>query len=120
VTRWSADARAAAVAEAVAPYRWRDLTERMLARLVVGATDRHGVTAFLESLPGTDPGPVGSADPTEPDDPRLDVLLAVLADRPWRGLTLDRICAELVAALDGWQAGRDAGHRDLRRPLEER
>jgi hypothetical protein len=120
VARWSRDARTAATAAALAPYSWRDLTDRMLARLVVGATDRHSVTAFLASLPGTDPGPAGAADPTEPDDPRVEVLVRALADRPWRGLTLDRLATELVAALDAWQAGRDVLDRDLRWPTGER
>ena len=120
MARWSPDARTAATAAALAPYSWRDLTDRMLARLVVGATDRYGATAFLASLPGTDPGPSGAAEPTEPDDPRVAVLLPALADRPWRGLTLDRLVTDLVAALDAWQAGRDVLDRDLRRPTGER
>ena len=120
MARWSGDARTAATAAALAPYSWGDLTDRMFARLVVGATDRHGVTAFLTSLPGTDPGSSGAAEPTEPDDPRVAVLLRVLADRPWRGLTLDRLVIDLVAALDAWQAGRDVLDRGLRRPTGER
>ncbi|GAB3308097.1 hypothetical protein GCM10027451_16790 [Geodermatophilus aquaeductus] len=120
MARWSGDARTAATAAALTPYAWRDLTDRMLARLVVGAADRHGVTAFLASLPGTDPGPAGAAEPTGPDDPRVEVLLRVLADRPWRGLTLDRLVTDLFAALDAWQAGRGTSDRDLRRPSGER
>ena len=120
VAPWSADARAAAVAAALAPYKWRDVTDRMLARLVVGAADRHGLIAFLTSLPGAEPGPVHPVEPTEPGDPRSDVLVRVLADRPWRQLSLDRLCTDLVAALDQWQAERDASHDDLWRPRRER
>jgi hypothetical protein len=116
VARWSGDARTAATAAALAPYSWRDLTDRMLARLVVGAADRHGVTVLLASLPGTDPGPADAVEPTDPDDPRVEVLVRVLADRRWRGLTLERLATDLLAALDAWQVGRDVLDRDLRRP----
>ena len=49
--RSAGDERAAAVAAALAPYAWRDLTERMLARRVVGAADRHCVIVLLMSVP---------------------------------------------------------------------
>ena len=56
--RSAGDERAAAVADALAPYAWRELTDRMLARRVVGAVDRHSVVAFLKGVPGTDLGRV--------------------------------------------------------------
>ena len=49
---WWADARAAAVAEALAPFGWRDFTDRMLARRVVGAIDRYVVLRFVSTIPG--------------------------------------------------------------------
>jgi hypothetical protein len=115
----SADGRRAAVAAALAPYVWRGLTDRMLARRAVAALDRHSVVEFLTGLPGTH---VGAADPVEPaqaDDERVDVLVGVLTDRYWRGLALDRLSADLVAALDTWETEQEAFHRDLRRLLEE-
>jgi hypothetical protein len=120
VARWSTDGRTAAIAAELAPYAWRGLTDRMLARRVVGALDRHSVVAFLTGLPGTDVGAAEPVQPAEPGDERVDLLVGVLADRHWRGLALDRLCADLVAALDTWQAGRDAFHRDLRKLLGDR
>jgi hypothetical protein len=107
------------VAAALAPYIWRGLTDRMLARHVVGALDRHGLDSFLAALPGTDLGPASPIEPATPGDERVDVLVHVLAERPWRSSVLDRLCAELVRALDTWAAEREAFHRDLRRLLEE-
>jgi hypothetical protein len=115
---WSGDARVEATAAALAPYGWRDFTDRMLARRAVGAVDRCSVIGLIESLPGTAVGGVGPLEPAEPGDERVDVLLRVLGDRPWRGLLLDRLCVELVAALDEWQTERDGFHSDLRRLLE--
>jgi hypothetical protein len=117
---WSGDARVEAAAAELAPYGWRDFTDRMLARRVVGAVDRHGVTGFLTGLPGTDLGEAGPVEPADPGDERVDVLVRVLEDRHWRGLSLPRLCADLVGALDEWQTQRDAFHSDLRRLLEER
>jgi hypothetical protein len=117
---WSGDARAEATAAALAPYGWRNFTDRMFARRVVGAVDRFSVISFIASLPGTDVGVVGPVEPAERRDERVDVLVRVLEDRHWRGLSLERLCAELMAALDEWQNERDAFHRDLRRLLEER
>jgi hypothetical protein len=119
VARGCADRRTAAVAAALAPYRWRGLTDRMLARHVVGALDRHGLDCFLAGLPGTDVGPASPVEPATSGDDRVDVLVDVLAERPWRSWVLDRLCAELVRALDSWEAEREAFHRDLRRLLEE-
>jgi hypothetical protein len=119
VARWPTDGRTAAVAAELAPYAWRGLTDRMLARRVVGALDRHEIVAFLTELPGTDVGPAGAVEPAEPGDERVDLLVHLLADRQWRGLALERLCADLVAALDAWQVRRDAFHRDLRRLLGE-
>ena len=120
MARWSADGRAAAIAAELAPYAWRGFTDRMLARRVVGAVDRHVVTAFLAGLPGTDVGLAGPVEPAQPGDERVDVLVRVVEARPWRRQSLDRLCADLTAALDAWRDERDAFHRDLRRLLEER
>ena len=120
MARWSADARVAAIAAELAPYAWRDFTDRMLARRVVGAADRYSVVSFLTDLAGTDVGPVDPVEPAEPGDERVDGLVRVLEGRHWRGLSLDRLCDDLVVALDGWRARWDAFHHDLRRLLEER
>jgi hypothetical protein len=120
VARRSADGRLAAIAAALGPYAWRGLTDRMLARRVVGALDRQSVVGFLTGLPGADVGAADPVEPAQPGDERVDVLVHVLEDRRWRGLALDRLCADLVAALDTWEVERGAFHRDLRRLLEER
>jgi hypothetical protein len=119
VARRSTDGRSAAVAAALAPYPWRGLTDRMLARRVVAALDRHGLVGFLAGLPGADAGAADPVEPAEPGDERVDVLVSALQDRPWRGLVLDRLCADLVTALETWEAEREAFDRDLRRLLEE-
>lgn len=118
MARGCADGRTAAVAAALAPYPWRGLTDRMLARRVVGALDRHDLDRFLAALPGTDVGPASPVEPAAPGDDRVDVLVGLLAGRPWRTWVLDRLCAELVRALDTWEAERETFHRDLRRLLE--
>jgi hypothetical protein len=117
---WSGDARVQASAAALAPYGWRNLTDRMLARRVVGAVDRCSVISLIESVPGAAVGVVGPVEAAEPGDERVEVLVRLLEERHWRGLSLDRLCGELVAALCAWQAQRDAFHSDLRRLMEER
>jgi hypothetical protein len=119
VARRPSDGRITAVTAALAPYAWRGLTDRMLARRVVGALDRHAVLGFLTGLPGTD---VGAADPVEPagsGDERVDVLVRALQDRHWRGLVLDQLSADLVAVLDSWGTRRAQFDRDLQRLLGE-
>ena len=118
VRRSAGDERAAAVVTALAPYAWRDLTERMLARRVVGAADRHSVVVFLTSVPGTDLGEVGPVEPADAGDERVDVLLSALDGRQWRGWSLGRLCTDLLASLGAWQAEREALESDLRRLLE--
>jgi hypothetical protein len=120
VGRWSADARVTTIAAQLAPYAWRDFTDRMLARRVVGAVDRFRVTSFLAGLAGTDVGPVDPVEPAHAQDERVDVLTWVLRGRHWRGLSLDRLCGDLLAALDDWHRQRDELDRELRRLLEDR
>jgi hypothetical protein len=97
-----ADEAATAVAAALAPYAWRELTDRMLARCVVGAADRHSVVSFVSSLPGIDVGAAGPVEPAEPHDVRVDALVMVLRSRRWRELALDRLCVDLVTSLAVW------------------
>jgi hypothetical protein len=91
VAGWWADPRAAAVAEALARVDWRSMTERKLSRRVVGAVDRYTVALFL------------SREPADRGDPRVETLMSMLKSRQWRALTLDRLCADLVASLAAWQ-----------------
>lgn len=112
------DERVAAVAAALAPYAWRELTERMLARVVVGATDRQSVVDFLTTVPGTDVGEVAAVEPAEAGDERVDALVAALDGQQWRGWSLGRLCTALLAWLELWHAEREAIEADLRRLLE--
>lgn len=101
---WWADARAAAVAEALGPCAWRDLPDRMLARWAVGAVDRYVVLCFVGTIPGAKAGGIGAVDPADVDDPRVEVLVRTLEALQWRGFSLDRLCADLIAVLAAWQA----------------
>jgi hypothetical protein len=113
------DERGAAMAAALAPYAWRELTDRMLARLIVGAADRHSVVHFLTSVPGTGVGGLPPAEPADADDERVDALVQGLDGQQWRGWSLARLCADLLRSLDAWRAGRESLESDLRRLLEE-
>jgi len=103
VPGWWVDARAATVAEALAPLAWRDLTERMLAQQAVGAVDRYTVLCFVSGVPGAKAGGRGPVDPADPADPRVDRLVRELSAQQWRGFSLERLCAALIAALAAWQ-----------------
>jgi len=103
VAGWWADPRAAAVAEALAPLDWRNLTERKLARRAVGAVDRFTVALLLSGVPGTRVGKLGPVDPADRGDPRVEHLVRMLRSRQWRALSLDRLCADLVSSLAAWQ-----------------
>lgn len=100
VAGWWADARA----EALARLAWRGLTDRTLARHVVGAVDRYVVLRFVGSIPGAKAGRVGPVEPADTGDVRVDLLARRLAARQWRDFSLDRLCADLVTALAAWQA----------------
>jgi hypothetical protein len=108
VSSWSADPRIPAVAAALAPYAWRDLTERMLARRVLAAADRYRVVRLIQSVPGAAVGELGPMEPTGSGDVRVDVLVGALEYRLWRGYSVERLCAALLAALDAWQAERNS------------
>jgi len=114
------DARAAAVADAMAPYAWRDLTERTLARRVVGAVDRYSVLCLLAGVPGAKVGGIGPVDPADIGDARVDHLVRVLEARQWRSFSLDRLCADLIAALADWQAQWDSSAFRPRGTVEDR
>jgi hypothetical protein len=120
VRRSAGDERAAAVAAALTPYAWRGLTERMLARMVVGAVDRHSVVRLLLTVPGTQVGELGPVQPADTVDERAGALVSSLDGHQWRAWSLERLCAELVEALSSWQAHRESLDSDLRRLLEGR
>ena len=109
---------AAAVAAALAPYAWRESTDRMLAQRVVATVDRHDVLRFLACVPGTVAGHSPPVDLAEAGDERVDALVLGLEGQLWREWSLARLCAELVAALDAWHAEREDLEFDLRRLLE--
>ena len=67
-----------------------------------------------------DIGAAGPVESAQPGDERVDVLVRVLEDRPWSRLSPERLCADLVAALDAGQTQRDAFHSYLQGLLEER
>jgi hypothetical protein len=108
----SADARVAAVAAALAPYPWRGFTDRMLARRVVGAADRHDLTVFVTGLPGAAVGAFEPVLAADPGDGRVEVLVRVLRYSQWRGSSLDRLCLELVTALDRWRSQHERSRTD--------
>jgi len=107
------------VAAALAPYAWRELTERMLARRVVGALDRHEVVRFLSGLPGTEVGDLDAVEPADTCDDRVDALVCALAGQRWRNWSLARLCADLTSSLESWQAERESLESDLRRLLDD-
>jgi hypothetical protein len=108
------------VAAALAPYAWRNLTDRMLARCVVGAVDRHDVDEFLRGVPGTAVGGRAPLEPADADDERVSVLVTELAGQQWRRWSLDRLSAQLLAWLHAWHGRRDSLESELRRLSEER
>jgi len=118
VARSPIDERAVAVAAALAPYAWREFTDRMLARRVVGAMDRHDVVGFLSTVPGTDPGMVEAVEPADAGDERVDALVCALDGQRWREWSLARLCAHVTFSLETWQAERESLESDLRRLLE--
>lgn len=118
--RYPGDEPTGAVAAALMPYAWRDLTDRMLARCVVGAVDRYAVDRFLEQVPGTATGITGPLTPVDGDDDRVAVLVAVLDGQQWRGWSLQRLSAHLLAGLRAWRDRRDALEWEVRRLLDER
>jgi len=117
MARSSAEECAAALAEVLAPYAWREFTDRMLARRAVSAVDRYRVLAFLAGLPGTDVGDVDPVEPAEAGDERVDVLMRMLDGQGWRGWSLARLCTDLSSALESWQAARNSFDSNVRRLL---
>jgi hypothetical protein len=113
------DERGAAVAASLAPYAWRDLTDRMLARCVVGASDRHSIVLLLRSVLGTDIGDISAMEPADAGDERVEALVSALDGHQWRGWSLARLCTDLLTWLETWQAERESLETHLRRLLEE-
>jgi hypothetical protein len=54
-------------------------------------------------VPGARVGQLGPVEPADRGDPRVETLMSMLKSRQWRALTLDRLCADLVASLAAWQ-----------------
>lgn len=108
------------MAAALAPYAWRTLTDRMLARCVVGAVDRHDLDRFLGGVPGTVVGGSAPLEPADADDERVAVLVSELDGQQWRGWSLDRLSAQLLAWMHAWRGRRHSLESELRRLLEER
>jgi hypothetical protein len=102
VAGWWADRRAVGAADELAPYAWRDFTDRMLARRFVAAADRQGLLQFVAGLDGTSVGPVEPVEAADPGDPRVDFLTRAIDGRTWRDLSLARLCVDLGAALEDW------------------
>jgi hypothetical protein len=109
---------AAAVAATLAPYAWREFTDRMLARRAVAAVDRHDVLRFLARIPGAAAGDAPPVEVADACDERVDALVLVLQGQLWRGWSLARVCAELTNGLDDWHVERENLESDLRRLLE--
>lgn len=108
----------AAAAAALAPYAWRGLTDRMLARMVVGAVDQHSVLRFLTSVPGGCAGEISPVEPADAGDERVRALVRALHGGQWRAWSLGRLCAHLLGALGDWHASRESVDPDPRRLLE--
>src|SRR4051812_1468516 len=113
------DDEAAVVAATLAPYAWREFTDRMLARRAVAAVDRHDVLSFLARIPGVEAGDDPPVEVAEADDERVDALVLVLEGQLWRGWSLARVCAQLVTGLDDWHAERESLASELRRLLDD-
>lgn len=94
------DRRVAAACAALGPYRWRGFTPEMLARRVLAATDRDGITRLLATVPGARTGPWGQVEPVDREDPRVAPLTGFLASHGWTHLTLTGLCTRLVGVLD--------------------
>jgi hypothetical protein len=120
VASWSADPRVSAVTAELAPYAWRDLTERMLARRALAAADRYRVVRLIQSVPGAAVGEPQPTEPAENTDIRVDVLVRALEHRRWRGFSIERVCVDLLAALDAWQAARESSGSGIRRTRDDR
>ena len=103
----------------LAPYGWRRFTPEMLARWAIAAVDGHELHALLARLTGHVYGPGDVVEPASPDDVRVGPLVEVMSERNWRGLTLERVAAKLVSALDGWQAKCDEFDAALEQLLED-
>jgi hypothetical protein len=104
----------------MAPYAWRDMTERMLARRVLAAVDRYGVGRLVHSVPGVEVGVWEPLAPVADADPRVDVLAGSVRGRRWRGFSVEGVCTHLLAVLDAWQAENESFDSALRRLLDDR
>jgi hypothetical protein len=85
----------------------------MFVRVVIGALDRHHLGELIGDVPGTS---LGGFEPADADDERVEPLTDRLTGTHWRGRALDRLCGEIVDALEVWRCGRakfDAGLRSL-------
>jgi hypothetical protein len=107
------------VAATLAPYAWREFTEVMLARRVLGAVDQQVVRSFVGTVPGADVGVAEQPEPADAGDARVGALVRVLESRRWRKFSLDRLCSDLLWSLAAWQVERDLFQPGSRRRFED-
>jgi hypothetical protein len=88
-----------AVSAALAPYPWRSFTPEQVARRAVAARDRHALADLLQAVAGGAVGPWEDLEPADRDDPRVTVLVVLLASHPWRAFSLHTLCRHVVALL---------------------
>ena len=91
----------------------------MLARWTISVVDGQSVRELMDCLPGVATGVDRRVEPVDADDVRIEPLVEALHGRHWRALTLERVAADLVAALEAWHAKRMRFDAALERLLDE-
>jgi len=96
------DARTSTVRAALRSHRWRSLPPEEVVRVFIAARDRHRVEVLVDDTDGTVAGDWHDLCPVDADDLRVAPLTELLAERPWRELSLTALAAELLEMLDRW------------------